>query len=231
MMSNPKCKQSGASGTTQLRHRTPVNRPSMKSGYSMVELIVVIAIVGIATAFAIPQLAASRRLNRSVAVTRELMTQMRYARQLAMSNRQAYTFSFDNVAKTIRIIDSNTVGSALLLDANYPLNSGSSVVATIPLNTGGLSTNEFRYGIPSGLPTTALGDGVSRTPLTANRFNVTFQPDGSVINSAGNPSSAAMFIYNSAAPNATASAISVLGTTGRIKVWRYSSGVNKYSDY
>jgi len=198
------------------------------NGYSIMELVVVIAIVGIATAFAIPQIAASRRLTRSVAVTRELMTQMRYARQLAMSNREAHTFSFDNAAKTITIIDNNAVGTAVLTDGNYPQNAGSNVIATIPIN--GMAAGELAYGIPSGFPTTALGDGVSQTSLTSNRFNLTFQPDGSVINAAGNPTSAGMFIYNSSAPAATASAISILGATGRIKIWRYASGVNKYSD-
>ncbi len=198
------------------------------NGYSIMELVVVIAIVGIATAFAIPQIAASRRLTRSVAVTRELMTQMRYARQLAMSNREAYTFSYDNAAKTIRIIDNNAVGTAPLTDGNYPQNAGSNVIATIPIN--GMAASELVYGIPSGFPTAALGDGVSQTALTSNRFNVTFQPDGSVINAAGNPTSAGMFIYNNTVPAATASAISILGATGRIKIWRYASSVNQYAD-
>jgi hypothetical protein len=39
---------------------------------------------------------------------------------------------------------------------------------------------------------------------------------------------AAMFMFNDAAASNTASAISVLGTSGRVKVWRYSINGNKY---
>ena len=46
-----------------------------------------------------------RRLLRSTAVAREIMTQMRYARQLAMSERQSVTFRYDDTTKQITIIN------------------------------------------------------------------------------------------------------------------------------
>jgi hypothetical protein len=58
--------------------------------------------------------------------------------------------------------------------------------------------------------------------------NITFQPDGSVIDANGNPVNRALFIYNTQAPTDTAAAISVLGAAGRVKLWRYKSNVNKY---
>ncbi len=197
-------------------------------GFSLVEVFIVAAIIGILTAITIPQLAAQRRLLRSAAVPREIVTQLRFARQRAMSHREATTFVYDNTAKTITVIDNNASGATVLNDSNYPNNSGSTVVQTSTLTLMGLSSAEVSYGIPSGLPTGALGDGVSKTNLTNAKITVTFQPDGSVTDANGNPVDRALFLYNSKIPTQTASAVSVLGSAGRIKLWRYDSGTNKY---
>jgi hypothetical protein len=183
------------------------------------------------SALAIPQMIAQRRLTRSVAMTREIMTQMRFARQQAMSQRQAFTFQYNNVTKQISIIDhNNNSGAVLLSDPTYPNNPGSRVLASWPLATGGLIASEITYGIPNQAPIGALRDGVFMAPLTNGILNITFQPDGSVIDTAGNPKDVGLFIYNSSSDKGTASAISVLGASGRVKIWRYDIGANVYTD-
>lgn len=202
-------------------------------GYSIVELLTVLAIVAIMSAIAIPQMIGQRRLIRSNALAREIAVQMRYARQLAMSQRQAFTFQYDDTNKQVVIIDNNASGTAVMLDGAYPNTAGSSVLRTIPLTQGGLASSEITYGIPSALPVGAQGaltDGVSKTNLASSKLNITFQPDGSVIDSTGNPASSALFIYNSQLPTSTAAAISVIGASGRVKIWRYTTGVNVYAE-
>lgn len=227
-------------------------------GFSLVELLIVFAVVGILTAVAVPQMVSQRRLLRSTGVTREIMTQLRYARQLAMSERQAITFQYNNNTKQIRIIDHNNdtanpnSGTAVLADPSYPnTNAPATVVSVIPLAQGGLSTSEINYGIPTtstglpagapAFPTGALADGVAMTALSGSVVNITFQANGSVIDPTGIsvagiplqqgvPLSRALFVFNNKAAQSTASAISVLGASGRIKVWRYTTNVNKYME-
>lgn len=217
-------------------------------GASLLEMVIVLTIAGILGAIALPQLIASRRLVRSAAVIREMTTQMRLARQLALSKRKAYTFVYDDVAKDMKVIGPIDSGIVALSDASYPSNvatvtnpSGSSVQAVSAINQQGLYGADFIYGMPTltpAVPNVALLDGVSLTPMVGgcgptatNKLCITFQPDGSVINRVtGNPESKGMFVYNNQAAKETATAISVLGSSGRIKIWRYIPNGNIYSE-
>jgi type II secretory pathway pseudopilin PulG len=203
-------------------------------GFSLLQLLIVVAIMGILTAIALPQMLGQRRLTRSSGATREIMTQMRYARQLAMAQRQAITFQYDTTTRTINIIDHNNVdtvanptsGIDVLSAAGYPSTSGSTILSTVSLAQGGLTSTEISWGIPSGLagaPTTADGLPVPNIAASSNKLNITFQRDGSVVDATGNPVDQVLFIYNNIVPKATASAISVRGSSGRVKIWRYNN--------
>ena len=119
----------------------------------MIEMLIVVALIGVLSSLALPQFIAQRRLTRSIGITREILTQLRQTRQLAMSQRQAFTFQYDNVTKQISIIDHNSnPGGPLLIDPSYPNTAGSIVVSSTPLAETAVSS-EITYGIPSGLPT------------------------------------------------------------------------------
>lgn len=198
------------------------------SGHSLIEMLMVVALLCVVSSLALPQFMAQRRLTRSVGITREILTQLRQTRQLAMSQRQAFTFLYDNVSKRISIIDHNSnLGGPLLIDPSYPNTAGSVVISSTPLAEAAISS-EMNYGIPAGLPNGALRDGIAMTPLFNNRFTVTFQPDGSVIDGAGDPQGRAMFFFNNRAASETASAVSIMGASGRVKIWRYSAGASLY---
>jgi prepilin-type N-terminal cleavage/methylation domain-containing protein len=209
-------------------------------GVSIAEMMIVVAIAGILSAIAVPQMISQRRLMRTSTVSREMMVQLRYARQLAMSRRQAFTFQYDNTNKRIAIIGPIPSGTAALLDTNYPNNTGSSAIMTVPLGQSGIVASEITEGIPttstglpSGaptIPTGALGDGVTKTSLTSGLLNITFQPDGSVIDSTGTPANKGLFFFNNKAAQETATAVSVVGASGRVKIWRYTTNGNTYAE-
>jgi prepilin-type N-terminal cleavage/methylation domain-containing protein len=225
------------------------SQTTSSKGFSLLEMLIVVAVVGVMTAIAVPRMIEQRRLVRSHGIVREIAAQMRYARQMAMSQQQAITFQYDNVTKEIKIIDHNNdvtdpkSGTAVLVANAGQLSTAppARVVSTVSLAQGGLSASEISYGTTSPLPSEALADGVSMTALYQNKFTVTFQVDGSVIDPSEVPAGGiavtqcapidrAMFIYNNKAVKGAAAAISVLGASGRIKVWRYSESANKYTE-
>jgi type II secretory pathway pseudopilin PulG len=224
-----------------------------RGGFSLLEALIVVTIGLLLTAIAVPQMLTQRRLLRSTAVNREISAQLRFARQLAMSQRQSVTFQYDDAAakKQITIINHNNNLSltpscnlsktAILVASGFPNTACSTVVTTYPLTQGGLPAAEITYGIPAGsqlptgapvIPVTKLDDNIVMTPLTpagaGGKLNITFQADGSVIDTTGFPLDRALYFFNSVAAQGTASAISVAGASGRVKVWRYNLSGNNY---
>ena len=211
------------------------------SGRTLIETLIVVVIATLLASVALPQMISTRRLIRSTSLAREVATQLRYTRQQAMSQRQAFTFQYDNSNATIKIFDHNNVnnvtsscnitGLAVLSATGYPNTACTTTVVTIPLATGaGLPASEVSYGIPTGISSAALDDGNTMTALSGSVVNITFQSDGTVLDTAGNYAKPTLFFYNNLIPTQTASAISVLGAAGRIRVWRYSTSASKYAE-
>jgi Tfp pilus assembly protein FimT len=184
-----------------------------------------VAVLAIMAAFAIPQVISTRRVMRFNGLQREINSQLRLARQLAMAQRQVMRFRYDDNSKQISIIDNQERGTPSNPTANSTANDV--VVKTTPLAGSSVPASEIAYGRPGGAPN-SLPDGVSMSALNNGQVEVVFQPDGSVLDSNGNPSNAALFFYDSNAPASTAIAISVLGAGGRVKTWRYSPNAGVY---
>jgi Tfp pilus assembly protein FimT len=216
-------------------HRS-LRRPG---GFSALELTIVVAMAAVVSAIAIPNLISSRRIARSNQIPREIVSQLRLARQTALNQAMVVTWRYDHTSKEISVIDHNQAGitydsSADTMAALPGKSLGSNatvLVAKIPLASFGVLAGDIQIGRPSGVSTTALDDGTDATALSASsQINITFQPSGSVVDKNNNPVNRTIFIYNAKMPQQTAYAISVLGTTGRIKMWRYDSVANAYNE-
>ncbi len=204
------------------------SRQSHERGFSVVELLIVVAVIGIISAVALPQLPAMRRLHRSATIPILIKSKIRLARQQAMSQQRAVTFQYDDQTKQISIITHQTFGQAVLTEPGYPNTPGSVRNNIYSLAGDGLRPADIAYGVPTLVPTN-LADNTTLSPLTANQqINITFQPDGRVINAARAEVNFALFFHLAQDPLKTAYSISVLGSSGRAKVWRYSSNVNKF---
>jgi Tfp pilus assembly protein FimT len=233
-LSGGRARQPGNNGLVN-KQMSPVNELRMRrscGGWGLVEALIAIGLMMIISAIAIPQIITARRMFRMAGIPREVVSHMRLARQRAMSERQAFTFQYDDTTKQISVIDHNSAGAGVLTAPNYPDTANSFKVVVTQLTGGGVQASDIVFGIPSPpdvpLAANVLDDKTTFMPLVNNKFNVTFQPDGSVIDGAGNPVNRTFFIYNLRAPADSAKAISVLGTGGRIKSWRYDTNAKKY---
>jgi Tfp pilus assembly protein FimT len=187
-----------------------------QEGIGMPELVIVLLIISILAVLALPQILSSRRLFRFSGMQREVVTLLRETRQEAMSQRKPITFQYQDNQKKI-IIYGGVFGSL-----------GDSKNKVYELANSGVANDDIVYGRPVFAPVAALSDGTNLTVLTSEMIEVTFQPDGSVVDASDNPEDFALFFYHKQHQKNTAFAVSILGAGGRVKLWRYSQGVNVY---
>lgn len=182
----------------------------------MPELVIVMFIVAIVSVIALPQLNAARRAFRFSGLQRQTAAILTEARQQAMSQRKAITVRYKNSEKEI-VVYGGVYGT---------VNDSKNKVEQ--LYGSGIAKDEINYGIPAGVSITDLDDGTKFDNLKSGITEITFQPDGSVLDASGNPENKTLFFYHSKNSTDMAFAISVLGAGGRVKIWRYSKGVSKY---
>lgn len=189
-----------------------------QKGQSLIELILVMSVLVILSAIALPQLRQTRNLTRFSSLQREIITQLRDARQQAIAQRQPVTLRYDDANKR------------LLLYGGIYGPAGDAANKKFRLTGRGLRSDELVYGRPAGAPVTPLADATDMLPLTGGYADITFQPDGAITDGNGNPLAHAWFFYHANMPTTTAFAVSVLGFGGRVKDWKYNSMAGVYEE-
>lgn len=210
-------------------------------GFTLIELMIVLAIIVTISAVALPGLINSRRLLISAGLPREILTLLRYTRQQAISQMTVHTLRFDNITKVITITNNRerniTYDPNLDIMVRLPGNAAptanevaDTVLEQYPLSKYGIFPSDIRIGTPSVTSIVPLDDGVNVVlpTVATNQIIITFQPDGSVVDALNRPLNRSLFIYNQQVPNQSAFALSVLGATGRVKMWRYDSSARRY---
>lgn len=187
-----------------------------QKGFSLPELIIVLLILSILVVLALPQVISSRRLFRFSGLQRQVVSTLVDVRQEALTQRTPLTFRYDNTNKNI-----------LIFGGSYGA-LGDSKNRKVELTDSGLDKTDVIYNRPNGAPNSALSDTSNLTPLTAGKVDITFQPDGSVVDAANNPVNNALFFYHKKYAADSAFAVSILGAGGRVKMWRYSKGIKAY---
>lgn len=191
-------------------------RIEKQKGFSLPELMVVVLILAILAVLALPQINASRRVFRFSGMQRQLVSTLVEARQEAMSQRTPITFQYDNKQKQT-IIYGGSFGA-----------EGDAKNKTVELTGSGLEFDDLKYRRLGASGNSALADGTNETPLNKGKVEITFQPDGSVINASNNPENNALFFFHKDYRKETAFAVSILGAGGRVKIWKYNNGVKGY---
>lgn len=187
-----------------------------QEGIGMPELVIVLLVVAILVVIALPQMMTSRELFRFSGMQRETVTLLREARQEAMAQRKPITFIYDDNQKRV-----------VLYGGDFGI-KGDAKNKVYRLGNSGVLAGDIRYGRPPFATSAALADGTNLTALTLGEVEITFQSDGSVLDSSNNPEDFAIFLFHRDHSGDTSFAVSILGAGGRTKLWRYSKGANSY---
>ena len=176
------------------------------TGFSLLEILVVVAIAAIATAFATVQLATAVKAAHINDAVQLVEKQLRSVHQKAIDTRSEYIVTL-NAPGTIRI---QFLQNGVLLNSgtvNLPGDEQFLVVAGLPINPR--TPDGFGNGNRAIDFDLALGGG----------SNVLFfYPDGTVQDGVGNPNNGVLYIAR-ANDLYSSRAITLWGVTGRIKTW------------
>ncbi len=183
-------------------------------GFTIVELCIVVSVILIVSAMAILQLTPVLKNTRSDTALREIVDQMRQAREYAIANRRYIQVSFATVGGLAQI--TITQKNSLTLGAGPD-----KVLSIVPIQ----SPMQFTLFAAKGDTPDAYGNaaaiefaGLSGGPPAG----IFFQSDGELVAAVTYlPINGTVFLGATGDPS-TARAMTVLGTTGRVRGWNGS---------
>ncbi|HXE35209.1 MAG TPA: prepilin-type N-terminal cleavage/methylation domain-containing protein [Verrucomicrobiae bacterium] len=196
-----------------------------QQGFSLVELVTVVGITFVLASMAIMSTRSSTYASRANDAMFEIITQLRTAREIAVTKRRNVLITF-TAPNQIQIAVQTLPGEA-----------AATVIAPVFLNDGVPGGNTF-YVYP-GLPDTPMGFGnataLNFSPASGGTAGlaIMFSTSGSLVGTTGssgfstvgnnNPVNASIFTGIAGQPN-TARAVTVMGTTGRVRSYSWTGG-------
>ncbi len=133
---------------------------------------------------------------------------LRQARDLAVSQRRSIQVEFLN-PNQIRLTRINP-----------------SLPNTVLLTETLVNNAQFR--LYSGLPDSPDAFGNSQAVSFPATTSMNFLPDGTFVNAAGNPINGSVFLGSEANEASTARAVTILGATGRLQLYRWETPVSTW---
>jgi type II secretory pathway pseudopilin PulG len=183
-----------------------------RSGYSLVELLILLACIGVVSGFVFIQATNVLPTFKSNSAMNQVIQQMRIARNTAIADRRAVIVNISPVAGTMQL-------------QQVPPNGGPPVtLSTVPL-TGA------QFCLMPGVPDTPMGFGNANPVNFVNASNpgtvvavAEFLSDGSFGAAVGVPVNGTIFTCIPG-NKVSARAVTVLGTTGRVRPYRWDGSV------
>jgi prepilin-type N-terminal cleavage/methylation domain-containing protein len=189
-----------------------------ESGFSLVEIMIVTAIMGIVTGIAVVTIAASRQGLNGDGAMRAVLAQVNQAKEQAITQRRnmRLTFTGDNSMKIVREEvpgpTVTTVSSVAFEGGLTFLKAGSVPDLNVPTNDP-LLTELAAVASPSLSTSPAVGFGAGTTELK-------FAPDGTLIDQNGLTVNGTVFV-GLANQTLSTRAVAIFGSTGRVRAYRW----------
>ena len=197
-------------------------KPCKESGFSVLEVVVVLGIVLVITAGALINLVPSIRTSRSNAAMELVLGELRRAHERAVDERRIYRVTFA-APNTIQV----DVGTVAIIGSTITNSSPAFVAAQVPLTLPGTVQFVVVPGIPTNPSATPDGLGTGANAIDFDLANggggtqIYFQPDGRALDAGNRLNDGVVYL---AEPNNLSSsrAVSLYGSTGRAKNWTLS---------
>ncbi len=182
-------------------------------GFTLLELMVVVGIMGVLAAMAAVQISSVRQGLRGDAAMRQVLAQLNQAREQAITQRRYIRVVFDTVGNQLSVVREDTTVATTTL-ATVGFESGAKL-----LQISGLPATPDNY---CDTQSTCFTNAVNGTFASASGTTqvVKFAPDGTLVDWNGNATNGTVF---TAIPNTSLSAraVTVLGSTGRVRGYRW----------
>jgi prepilin-type N-terminal cleavage/methylation domain-containing protein len=186
-------------------------------GFSMIELMIALTIILIVSAIAITKLTPNMQQARVDAAMREVIASFRQAREFAITNRRYVQVSFP-ANNQIQITQMNTLTPGA--------GAANAVIQTVTLapplvfNLDGMPDTPDAYGNGGAI----VFENVVNGPVGG----MLFQSDGELLDGATFlPINGSVFL-GIPGQQSTARAVTILGTTGRVRGWKSNGNVTWY---
>ena len=185
-----------------------------EAGYNLVELMIVVGIAGVLAGMATVQISLSKNSARGDAAMRVVLYQMNQARELAIGQRRYMELVFDTTKNEMQVWREDTVATTSLV-RNIGFEGG----AQLGLTTGVPDTPDaFGKTMSTSFTSQKNGTFASTTKLTSC---VKFAPDGTLVDWNGYVVNGTVFIKFASGDSNSVRAVTVLGSTGRVRGYRW----------
>lgn len=182
-----------------------------EQGFTLLETLIVVAIMGILTAMAVVGSRNPMQNYRANAALDVVSSQLRVARQISISQRRWVTITIDQVANTIsyQVQPPNVAGTTEVAGP----------VITVPLPP------QTSFMLEAGVPDTPMAFGniapVYIGNLSGGPAGMCFTPTGTFSDGTyNNPINGTIFVGMTGQPS-TARAVTIMGSTGRVRPYTY----------
>lgn len=206
-------------------------------GFSVTELMIVFVILAIMSAISLPYFFNYRKLYKAEEQSLKLLDLMRETNQMALTRRRTFRFEVDLTANTALIIDENEPGNA---DDIQIKSIQLEPVSDIRVNQApaGITTTNLPGYAAAVYANDSIGHQVPGKPRVSGNtvWATRFRSDGSVVNTAGVPVSATLYVWEPSTPGATTAknnngirVVTLFGGSGAVRYWKYNN--NQFYSY
>ena len=186
--------------------KTIVHQARSERGVTLIDTVVVIAVMAIISSMATMQMVTVRRALKGDGAMRVVMAQMTTAREMAITQR--------------RDIEVQFLGENWMQLVRHEVPTGTNVVTNIALE------GSARFALVPGVPDTPDEFGNTSPVSFGTTPMIRFNPTGTLVDSAGAPLNGTIFLSVDGQPE-SARAVTVLGAVGRVLAWRWTGRVWK----